>query len=265
MKFEVNKFLALTALLAGTAAVAAGCSSSDAKSSPPGSSGDAGDAGEGPVKPTAGTGNTSSDGGAAGASDAQGGAVGAGDAQGGAAGEGGASEGGAAGASEGSCIADLVGAGGAADEAICDALGAAGAPDCAGEGNFAAQGCLDLSGSSYRPSVVEAYKKCASALADTCDRNSVLGCALGLIGQGCTQPGTAEAAALVKASCPGVSASLCTGILDLATPDRQTAIVNCMDPASEYYHPYTSDQDLDCDTNLRYCANLPLPDSGSTR
>ena len=253
MKFEVNKFLALTALLAGATAVAAGCSSTDANKTPGGSSGEAG---ESPT-PEAGTGNTPSDGGAAGATVAEGGAAGATVA------EGGAGEAGAAGTPGVACIADLIGAGGAADETSpCDLLGAAGAPDCSGEGvNYVAQGCSILYGSGvYRPSVVLAYNDCATKLADSCDADGVSACASALVGQGCTQEPSAAACDFVASKCPGVTASLCAGIMDLATPQGQDVITGCMDPANEfYYEPYTVAPDLDCDANLQYCAYLPVP------
>jgi hypothetical protein len=248
MKFEVNKFLALTALLAGATGVAAGCSSTDAKNAPAGSSGEAG---ESPVEPGAGAGNTTSEGGAAGATEAQGGAAGATEA------EAGASEGGAAGASVGSCIADVVGAAGAADESTpCDLLGAAGAPDCGDEGgNYVAQGCNTLYGSAlYRPSVVLAFNECATALADSCDANGVRNCATSLIGEGCPQPDTAASCAFIESKCPGTT--LCTGVMNLATPDGQLAIADCMDPASENYIAYKPG---DCNVNLQYCASLPVP------
>src|SRR3954471_11999174 len=107
MSFELNKFLALTALLAGGAVVAAGCSSTDSKPANEDSNGSAGVGGA-----AAGKGNTPGDSGAAGETqtETQGGAAGAGIGQ---AGDGGASEGGAAGAPPvASCIADIVGAGG---------------------------------------------------------------------------------------------------------------------------------------------------------
>ncbi|MES1177952.1 MAG: hypothetical protein ABUL62_26755 [Myxococcales bacterium] len=255
MKFEVNKFLALTAMLAGASAVAAGCSSTDAKPAP-GESG--GEAGEGPT-PSAGSGNTTSEAGAAGVAEAQGGAAGATTA------EGGTSEGGEAGAPVvGSCISDLVGAGGAADETSspCDLLGAAGAPDCGDEnGNYVAQGCNALYGSGlYRPSVILAYNECATALPDSCDASGVIDCATGLIGKGCTEETTSAACTFVASKCPGVNATLCAGILDLATPEGQDLIQGCMDPANElYYNPWTTAPNLDCDVNLKHCANLPVP------
>lgn len=268
MKFEVNKFLALTALLAGATAVAAGCSSTDSKQAP--SENEGGEAGESPVTPAAGTGNTTSNGGAAGAADIQGGDGGtaevAGSAAGGAAGaaEAGASDGGAAGAPViGACISDLVGAGGAADESSpCDALGAAGAPDCGDEGgNYVAQGCRVLYNSGlYRPSVIRAFNECGTALADSCDSNGVIQCATGLIGKGCTQETTSTACTFIASKCPGVTPELCVGVMDLATPEGQAVISGCMDPANEnYYNPYTVEPDLDCDVNLQYCADLPLP------
>lgn len=261
MKFEVNKFLALTALLAGATAVAAGCSSSDSKQAPPGN--EAGDAGDSNT-PAAGSGNTTS-GGAAGTTQVEAGAAGVAGAPGGAAGaaEGGASDGGAAGAPViGTCISDLVGAAGAADESSpCDALGAAGAPDCGDEGgNYVAQGCRTLYNSGwYRPSVILAFNECGTALANTCDGVAVADCATGLIGKGCTQATTNEACAFVAAKCPGVTPSLCTGIMDLTTVSGQAAISACMDPSAEEYFPYTSGDTLNCDLNLQYCADLPVP------
>ncbi|MEO6599791.1 MAG: hypothetical protein ABIQ16_07965 [Polyangiaceae bacterium] len=249
MSFEVNKFLALTALLAGATVLAAGCSSSDAKKAPGGS--DAGDAGESSVQTGAGTGNATNEGGAAGATEAQGGTG-----EGGT-GEGGASEGGAAGASVGACIADIVGAAGAADESTpCGQLGAAGAPDCGDEGgNYVAQGCNQLYGSAvYRPSVVLAFNECATALADSCDANGVRNCATSLIGEGCMQPDTAASCAFIESKCPGTT--LCTGVMNLATPGGQAAIADCMDPSSENYIEYKAG---DCNVNLQYCASLPVP------
>lgn len=263
MKFEVNKFLAFTALLAGASVAAAGCSSDDSKLAPGGNSG--GEAGESPVTPVAGTGNKTGDAGAGGVNEGQGGAVdtagaaGAKEAQGGAS-EGGASgEGGAAGSSlVGSCISDVVGEAGASAEFPCEIWTATDVPDCSGEGtNQAGDLCqlLDNTG-AYRPNVLAAYNACAKALTNSCDVPSVSNCALGLIGEACTQPTTAANCAIVEAKCPG--ATLCTGILDLTTAGGQTAIVNCMDPASEFYDPYTTGANLDCNMNLRYCASLPV-------
>ncbi len=263
MKFEVNKFLAFTALLAGASVAAAGCSSDDSKLAPGGSNG--GEAGESTITPVAGTGNRTSEAGAGGVSEGQGGAVDTAGAAGAKEAQGGASEGGASGASDGgaagaalvgSCISDVVGEAGASSEFPCQIWTATDVPDCSGEGtNRAGELCqlLDNTG-GYRPNVLAAYNECAKALANSCDVPSVSNCALNLIGDGCTQPTTAANCAIIAVSCPGVT--LCTGILDLATADGQTAIVGCMDPSNE--NPYTKAPNLDCDMNLRYCASLPV-------
>ncbi len=249
MKFEVNKFLALTALLATATASAVGCSSTDAKQAPSTGGGEGGEAGS--VEPSAGSGAVAPEGGAAGAL--------------GEAGQGGTSEGGeggtpgAAGAPTEMCIGEIVGQGGAAEEGTtpCDLWGAAGAPDCGNESglNFAGEGCLELYNTGvYRPSVIDAYNTCATKLADTCDQDGVIGCANGLIGQGCAEDTTTEACALVASYCPTVTN--CTGVMNLLTPEGQVAVADCMDPASENYAAYTAD---DCNVNLKYCANLPVP------
>ncbi len=248
MKFEVNKFLALTALLATATASAVGCSSTDAKKAPSSGGGGGGEAGS--VEPSAGSGATPAEAGAAGAAGAQS------EAGQGGTGEAGASEGGAAGAPVEACIGESVGQAGAADGATpCDMWARAGTPDCGAEdGNWAGQGCLELYNTGvYRPSVIDAYNTCAEALADTCDQDSVIGCANGLIGRACAQETTAEACAAVATYCPMVT--ICTGVMNLLTPEGQAAVADCMDPASEFYQAPTDD----CDVNLKYCANLPIP------
>ena len=268
MKFEVNKFLAFTALLAGASVAAAGCSSDDSKVAPGGSNG--GEAGERAVIPVAGSGNATHEAGAGGVSEGQGGesdggTAGAKEAQGGASEGGARDDGGAAGASVvGSCISDVVGEAGASAESPCEIWSAADVPDCSGEGNRAGELCEILASSEvYRPNVLAAYNACAQTLSNSCDVDSVSDCALNLIGKGCTQPTTAAHCAFIETKCPGTT--LCTGVLDLATAAGQTAIVGCMDPSNEdLYHPYTSDSELDCNMNLRYCASLPVVAQPST-
>ena len=71
---------------------------------------------------------------------------------------------------------------------------------------------------------------------------------------------TNEACAFVASKCSTITPSLCAGIMDLATPIGQAAISGCMDPSNEdYYAPYTTGPNPDCDVNLQYCANLPVP------
>src|SRR5450432_2188638 len=191
MKFEVEKFLALTALLAGAAASAVACSSSDANKAG-GGGGGGGDAGT--AQTPGGQSNASAGESAGGAAAGEGG-ISAGGAPGeGGAPEGGAAEGGAAGAF--ACIGD-----GPAAESPCDVWSAVGAPDCGNEnGNFAAQLCGNLF-SYARPAVLAEFNDCVTKLGDVCSATGVQACADNLIGKGCTQPGSAPTCSFVTSKC----------------------------------------------------------------
>jgi hypothetical protein len=217
MKFEVEKFLTLTALLAGAAASAVACSSTD------GNNGGGGEAG---TAQTPGGRSNGSAGESAGGAGGEGGMFAGGAPSEGGAPEGGAAEGGAGGAF--ACIGD-----GPAAEAPCDVWTGAG-PDCSGEGNFATRLCGNLS-TYVRPAVLSEFNDCVSKVGDVCNATGVQGCADNLIGKGCTQTGTAAACTLVTSKCTDGTLSNCSGILDLVTPDALTAAESCMDPASETF------------------------------
>ena len=221
MKFEVEKFLTLTALLASAAASAVACSSTDA-SKVGGGGGEAGTA------QTPGGRSNASAGESAGGAGGEGGFFAGGAPSEGGAPEGGAAEGGAGGAF--ACIGD-----GPAAEAPCDVWSGVGSPDCGNEnGNFAAQLCGNLS-SNVRPAVLSAFNACVSGVGDVCSATGVQGCIDNLIGKGCTQAGTAATCTSVQSKCTDGTLSNCSGILDLVTPDALSAAESCMDPASETF------------------------------
>ena len=256
MKFEVNKFLALTAALATAAAAAAGCSATDKKA----------------VDDVGGAGNTA---GASGAPDEgkAGASEGGETSAGGQAGEGGAggslteggaggsfAEGGAAGGSNFECIGELVGAGGAADEGApgpCEFWYGLSAPDCGGELNPPGDLCYDLNAYT-RPAVVAAFNDCAKALSNNsqCAEQTVYGCATQLVGMGCKQDTTADACALVATLCTDTALSNCPGVMNLANADAVGAIEDCMDPTGESF-----DETFDgtCDQRLLRCARVSPP------
>ena len=227
MKFEVEKFLTLTALLAGAAASAVACSSSDA--SKVGGGGGGGDAG---TAQTSGGQSNASAGESAGGAGGEGGGIffaGGAPSEGGAP-EGGAAEGGAAGAF--ACIGD-----GPAAESPCDIWSAVGSPDCSNEnGNYAAQLCGNLS-SYVRPAVLAEFNDCVTKVGDVCSATGVQDCADNLIGKGCTQAGTAAACANIASTskCTDGTLNNCPAILDLVTPDALAAAESCMDPAGETF------------------------------
>ena len=246
VKFEVNKFLALTAALATAAAAAAGCSSTDKKAVQD-AGGMANDAGSGGAADDGKAGES-----AGGVTNAAGTAGAAGSNEGGAAGFG---EGGAAGSPGEACIADLVGAGGAADEAgPCDVWYAPDAPDCGNEIVLAGEVCYDLA-SVARPAVVARFNACATAL-DSCVAKNVYACAQNLVDKGCAQDTTAVACTQIASTCKDTPLSDCAAVLDLASPDGVSIIEDCMDPAGESYDAL---YEGNCDQRLIHCAKLETP------
>jgi hypothetical protein len=266
MKFEVNKFLTLSALLAGAASVAVACSSTDSKKAE-GSGGEgggggttvtaAGSSGKGSAGESnagASEGGALAAGGAAGAGAGVGGAAEAGASAGGAP-EGGASEGGATG--EGACIAELVGEGGAAAEGTtpCDVWTGVDVPDCGNElGNFATQLCGNLL-YEVRPAVLAAFNTCVSGVGDVCSATGVQGCASGLIGKGCAQTGTTAACTFITSKCSDASLNNCPAILNLVTADAQSAAQDCMDPAGQTFDTAFTGT---CENRLIGCLHLSL-------
>jgi hypothetical protein len=252
MKFEVNKFLALTALLAGGATVVVACSSSDTKT-PVATGGEGGSAGTSTT--TAGSGGRASAGESAGGA-SEGGATESG--AGAPTSMGGATEGGEGGVGNEACIADMLGEGGAAAEGTtpCDVWGGVDAPDCGQEfGNFASQLCNDLL-FEVRPAVLNAFNTCVTRLGDVCDQIGVQGCADTLVGRGCPQDGTAAACTFINSKCT-VDASIdnCPALLDITTADAQASAMDCMDPTGA---TFDTTFDGNCEGRLVACLHLKL-------
>jgi hypothetical protein len=256
MAFDVSKFLALTALIAGTGAA---CSGTDKEepgqggTSGSGTSGSAGKstqggAGAGVAGAAAGNGG---DAGGAPAAGAGGAALGGADA-GGAGGAGGAAE-------VGECLGGLTegGAGGAPAvepslEGLCmDYFGSV----CAGSEDdppsyTVCEGVKDRA----QPAVAIAVEECISKLsaADACNYAKVAACLTSLAGNGCANPNSATACATIKTHCDQVDVASCEKIADLVNPELFDGFTGCMDPTDEgSYEPSFTGT---CVARLDFCA-----------
>jgi hypothetical protein len=242
MQIKVERFLAITALLASTAAVAAGCSSEDVATDT--------DAGV-----TGGSGGV----GAAGSGGTAGGAAGSG-ATGGTAGSGGtagvAGGGGAAGSDAGvECLGDTTQADAAVEGGICSGLpyyktSCPGDPDAGIEGGFplGANLCDYMSGHG-RPGVTEGLYGCLAAITgDACaqthddavqkciDDTFAMSCDVGAVTVG---DAGAVSCADVATSCPavsggtaGVTESQCQQVINSMNEQTRMDIMQCYNDAT---------------------------------
>jgi hypothetical protein len=259
MAFDVSKFLALTALIAGTGAACSGTDKDDESgkggTSGSGTSGSAGKAAQGGagdgVAGAAGNGGDAGEMGGAPAAGAGGAALGGADA-GGAGGAGGAGD-------VGECLGSLVegGAGGAPAvepslEGLCmdhfDTV-CAGAEDSA-PSYTVCEGVKDRA----QPGVAVAVEDCISKLsaADACDYPKVAACLTSLAGQGCVNANSATACASIKTHCDAIDVASCEKIADLVNPDRLEGFTGCMDPTDEGW--YETGFTGTCVERLDFCA-----------
>jgi hypothetical protein len=262
MAFDVSKFLALTALIAGTGAA---CSSTD-KDEPAGGAGTSGSAGEN---------SAGKSGNQAGAADAGNGGAAAGSAgEGGGPAAGGAGAGGeslagggAGGAPDtGECLGSLAlgGAGGAGSgvepslEGLCSAFADT---VCAGIEDFAPSykvcaGVMERA----QPAVAVAVADCITALSaeDVCDGPKVAACFSKLEGKGCANPDGAAACTAIQAreGCDVINLASCEKIADLVSPDMFQAFTECMDPSIEGWFDTTFTGT--CAERLDTCAGVSL-------
>ncbi|MCA9594616.1 MAG: hypothetical protein KC776_14930 [Myxococcales bacterium] len=258
MQIKVERFLAITALLASTAAVAAGCSSEDVATDT-----DAGVSGSGGVGGTGG-GTAGSGGGQAGSAGQAG--------SGGTAGVAGAAGGGGtAGADGGACLGDDTQSDAGLEGGIC-----AGLPyystSCPGDPDAGIEGGLQPSGAIFcdymelhgRPGVTEALYNCLAAInvSDQCSvdhDNAVNDCINNTFSLACgvgpVTVGDAGATSCkdVADSCPAVSGgtagideSQCQQVMNSMNEQTRVDIIQCYND----YAPGTND----CAEDFKACA-----------
>jgi hypothetical protein len=265
MTFDVSKFLALTALLAGAGVGTAACSSDSNDGAASGGTGGKGGTASGGSNSHAGS-----------SSDNQGGHGGQ-VPEGGAAGSlNGAGEGGAAAGAGGAAGGSVGGAGGATGEA-----GAGGATECfAHDPSYENDPCADLpvtdcdaategllnpyydtcskSGNANSAARIK-YADCVLAEdANECDVGApqvAADCWAEAVVNLCPVEGAATACAAVVGTCStGLSADTCTKMLNtLAVPD-DAYITSCMDPAGEFFDELFEG---DCKARLAACSYVP--------
>ncbi|HYP87305.1 MAG TPA: hypothetical protein VEQ59_04115 [Polyangiaceae bacterium] len=260
MTFDVAKFLALTALLAGAGIGSAACTSSGDDKEGDGGSGGAGGsagnpstggghAGEGGGGEVAGNGGAGIEGGAGGAGGGEGGlGGGGGGGAAGAAGDGGAAGGG--GSPE--CLAT---------DAAFEGDPCAGVPDmrCDGADEGATNPFYDSCSAAFRANtaVLAAYVACLTGK-DACAADAAevaADCRAAVVPQACPVEGAAEACATIVGTCgDGLTTRTCTAMLNAtAALDDNEYLLSCMDPAGEFY-----DDGLvaDCTARLVSCSGV---------
>jgi len=258
MKFDVAKFLALTAVLASSGGVAAGCSDTDGgeTDSQAGSSSSAGESNKGGSS----TGGSSTQvGGAdgqagesvAGANGANGGAQAGG--AGGAATNGGEASGGAGGAGIQCLLHDP------SVESPCADAGPQ--TDCATEDVNAFLGhCSNL---LFVPSVevqngiIADFLQCGlDATIDPCSTVDAAACWRAARGKGCTTDEVTTACESIATLCDTAGARVCGPRLAQVAPASHPTVVDCMDPAGENYDAAFLGN---CTERLDACLGIPAP------
>ncbi len=263
MKFDVTKFLALTAVIGSTAAA---CSTTQVDTDGNGGTGGSGETdgsvGSGGSSAAGSGGQAGGGGGLAGSGGLAGGGGLAG--SGGLAGGGGLAgfggEGGAGGSEP--CLASgpLVGEGGEGGgdpglEGLCSDF--YGFDDCASESlNPRYELCESLK-SMAEPSVAVTGAECIEALgeADHCNREKIEACATDLVGKACEKPSSATTCVAIHGNCGDVSEADCQAFLDMYQEATHAYISDCMDPSGESFDETFEGS---CSDRLYRCGELDV-------
>lgn len=260
MKFDVNKFLTITALLATSATAVTACEvvvAPDGAAGNPGT-GNSGNAGGEPGTDSGGSGSdVGGQGGdaTAGGDGAVGGTGGVGG-EGAVGGEGGAGGDGGSGGAVGECLGD--------GDPAAEACAIVSYDECEADPGYEVyfNPAQDLCSSieyGARAGVLASVAECLAALADPCDTEGVVACHVTAAENTCPAESTAALcdAILARDGCDDV-AELCESVMNYYGEEYQEYLAACMDPANESYDDGFSGT---CGERLVSCTGIMLPPS----